>query len=202
MSNAAALASLHPAIRPLAVALLDRAPYELAITSAFRSVDEQDRLYAQGRTAPGPIVTSLRGGQSWHQARLAFDVAPIAEATGRPFWPNDPALWTAIGEAGESVGLRWGGRWLPPDLPHFEHRGGLSLEAALAGADPQIPPPLPGSGSGPGAPLGPPDGPGLASAVGSGSAWGAFVAAVLTLSAVSLLGRRRRRDLSPRRRAG
>ncbi len=105
---------------------------ELAITSGHRSNEEQARLYAQGRTAPGPIVTGAKPGTSWHNHRLAFDVAPL-NAAGKPHWPNDLGLWERIGRHGESVGLSWGGRWTKPDRPHFEYHPGLTIQDAIAG---------------------------------------------------------------------
>ena len=51
--------------------------YRLDITSGFRSVADQNTLYAQGRTQPGNIVTNARGGRSLHNYGLAVDVADI-----------------------------------------------------------------------------------------------------------------------------
>ena len=45
---------------------------QLRITQGYRSIAEQDALYAQGRTAPGEIVTNARGGQSYHNYGLAL----------------------------------------------------------------------------------------------------------------------------------
>lgn len=119
-SDLAKLATLDAPTRALAAQLL-RSPPRLAITSARRSYEEQAALYAQGRTAPGPIVTYAPPGTSLHEHGRAFDVAPLNSA-GKPHWPEDPALWEAIGKRGEALGLKWGGRWTWPDRPHFERR--------------------------------------------------------------------------------
>jgi len=37
----------------------------IAITEAYRSIERQNQLYAQGRTTPGKIVTNAKGGQSY-----------------------------------------------------------------------------------------------------------------------------------------
>jgi peptidoglycan LD-endopeptidase CwlK len=39
----------------------------------LRSFEDQDELYAQGRTKPGNIVTNARGGDSLHNYGLAAD---------------------------------------------------------------------------------------------------------------------------------
>ena len=36
------------------------------VVQGLRTWTEQDALYAQGRTAPGKVVTNVRGGYSWH----------------------------------------------------------------------------------------------------------------------------------------
>lgn len=120
----AVLASLDPSIRVLARELLRRRP-ELTIVSGYRSLEEQERLYRQGREDPGPIVTNAKPGTSWHNYALAFDVTPPSEAAGLE---------------GERLGLRWGGRFESfPDPNHFEYHPGLSLDDAAAGARPAVP---------------------------------------------------------------
>lgn len=127
--------TLDPSIQPLARELLRRRP-DLTITSAFRTLEEQERLYAQGRTSPGAIVTHAKPGFSWHNYGLAFDVAPKDEQ-GRPFWPDDQAFWDAVGAEGRSIGLRWGGDF--GDWPHFEYHPDLSITDAQNGVRPSVP---------------------------------------------------------------
>ena len=52
-------------------ALTGKAMLRFAYT--YRSFDEQNHLYAQGRTKPGKIVTYAKGGQSYHNFGLAFE---------------------------------------------------------------------------------------------------------------------------------
>lgn len=99
-------------------------------TCTARSRKEQIDLYAQGRTRPGPIVTWTL--DSNHIPRpeddggaRAFDIAILKN--GKPTWDakvdvndDDRADYIQAGEIGESVGLRWGGRFRRPDMPHFE----------------------------------------------------------------------------------
>lgn len=117
------LTGLRPEIQPMIEGLIVAAfddGVSLIVTDGFRSVAEQDRIFAQGRTTPGPIVTGARGGSSWHNYGLAADVAVLVN--GRATWPNDLALWARIGALGKALGLRWGGDFPTPDRPHFELR--------------------------------------------------------------------------------
>lgn len=97
---------------------------ELRVISAYRSCNEQDRLYAQGRTTPGKIVTNAKCGKSAHNYRRAVDVVEFID--GRPIWENP--RWELIGTLGEREGLRWGGRWRTfKDRPHFYDLKGQTL---------------------------------------------------------------------------
>ena len=120
---------LHPKFQLLARRFLDAcrdAGHNIIITCGYRSIAEQDALYAQGRTKPGRRVTNARGGQSWHNYGLAIDIVFIRG--GKADW-NGP--WEAIGVIGERLGLTWGGRWKRlPDRPHFEWHPGLTIAQA------------------------------------------------------------------------
>jgi peptidoglycan L-alanyl-D-glutamate endopeptidase CwlK len=82
------------------------------VTSTRRSAEEQRRLYAQGRTSPGPIVTWTLN--SAHVDGRAFDVT----IEGAPEYEDDPEAWDLLGELGQGLGLRWGGTF--GDYGHFE----------------------------------------------------------------------------------
>ena len=97
---------------------------ELRVISAYRDCDEQNRLYAQGRTTPGKVVTNAPCGKSAHNYRRAVDVVEFRN--GKPLWDNP--RWERIGQLGESVGLEWGGRWRSfQDRPHFQDLEGHSV---------------------------------------------------------------------------
>lgn len=94
----------------------------LRVTHTLRTLDEQAKLYAQGRTLPGPIVTKARPGQSPHNYGMAFDVCFAGKV---PYPPEDDPRWLQIGQLGESLGLSWGGPngkgdRFTFDRPHFE----------------------------------------------------------------------------------
>lgn len=96
------------------ISLATKAGFPIRATSGFRSANEQNALYAQGRTKPGPIVTNAKGGQSLHNHGVAFDVCFISKT------PYD-GPWEELGKLGESIGLEWGGRWPAfVDKPHFQ----------------------------------------------------------------------------------
>ena len=130
MINSRSVTELHPKVATMAMAFLqacDNAGIDLLITSTYRDHASQNELYAQGRTKPGKIVTNARGGQSWHNYRLALDVVPLRN--GKCVWDDKDPIWLKVGEIGESLGLEWGGRWAAKfrDRPHFQYTGGLSL---------------------------------------------------------------------------
>ena len=96
------------------------------VTCTRRTAGEQAALYAQGRTAPGRIVTWAKPGESLHEQGRALDVVPMRG--GKCVWGTtgaDLALWLQIGAIGEAAGLEWGGRWSPAkrDYPHFQYKG-------------------------------------------------------------------------------
>jgi peptidoglycan L-alanyl-D-glutamate endopeptidase CwlK len=97
-----------------------------SVTSTYRSVGAQNALYAQGRTKPGNIVTNAKGGQSFHNWRVAYDVVPVIN--GKISWSNE-AIFSAIGYFGKKCGLEWGGDFGNiKDLPHFQLTLGYTFQ--------------------------------------------------------------------------
>jgi len=104
--------------------LADEAGVQFMTTCTYRSQEEQDELYKQGRTKPGRKVTWIK--KSKHTDRMAFDIA-ILDENKQPTWDikvdvdkDDINDYIELGEIGEQVGLIWGGRWKSPDYPHFQ----------------------------------------------------------------------------------
>jgi peptidoglycan L-alanyl-D-glutamate endopeptidase CwlK len=98
----------------------------LLVTSTYRDAAAQDALYAQGRTASGKKVTNAKGGDSFHNHKVAVDVVPIV--LGKCVW-DDNSLWLKIGAIGMKCGLEWGGNWKSfPDKPHFQDLNGYSID--------------------------------------------------------------------------
>src|SRR5690606_38148459 len=54
----------------------------LRLSCTWRTFAEQDADYAKGRTVPGSIVTDAKGGQSYHNYGLAFDIVLMYDKNG------------------------------------------------------------------------------------------------------------------------
>jgi len=98
---------------------------QFRITQGLRTWDEQAKLYAQGRTEPGQIVTNAPPGHSWHEYACAFDYVPLI--SGAPVWELSNSLWIEIRDAAESIGFASGSRWHHPDWPHLQITGRFSV---------------------------------------------------------------------------
>ncbi|NNJ31586.1 M15 family metallopeptidase [Lacrimispora defluvii] len=113
----------HPRLQALAAKLVEecnKRGLKIAIGETYRTVAEQDALYAQGRTKPGNKVTNAPGStySSYHQWGTAFD---IYRNDGQGAYNEAGNFFGRIGEIGVSIGLEWGGNWKSPvDKPHFQ----------------------------------------------------------------------------------
>jgi peptidoglycan L-alanyl-D-glutamate endopeptidase CwlK len=116
------IATLLPEVQPLARALIQKAALSgihIKVISGLRTYAEQNELYAQGRTKPGPKVTGARGGYSNHNFGIAFDVGVFE---GNKYL-GDSVKYKAVGALGMDLGLEWGGNWKTiVDQPHFQLR--------------------------------------------------------------------------------
>lgn len=113
----------HPRLQVLSAKLVkecSKQGLKIAIGETYRTVAEQDALYAQGRTKPGNKVTNAPGGtySSYHQWGTAFD---IYRNDGLGAYNEAGNFFGRVGEIGVSIGLEWGGNWKSPvDKPHFQ----------------------------------------------------------------------------------
>lgn len=102
------------------------------IISGTRSYAEQNALYRRGRFGnPGPIVTNARGGQSWHNFGLAWDIGLFQN--GQYLVTSAP--YAVAATIAKMPGLEWGGDWRTfKDPPHYQvATGGGTVSAARAG---------------------------------------------------------------------
>lgn len=133
--NEQRMAQVHPVLAIRARCMIELCAYAgiaVLVTQGLRTWEEQNALYAKGRTVPPigkkHIVTKAKGGQSYHNFGLAFDIV-VLDSLGKADWDVDHPGWEKAGELGKSVGLEWGGDWKSfKDLPHFQYTGGLTLE--------------------------------------------------------------------------
>lgn len=127
------IATLHSDIQNKVKAFILKADNRFGIktrvTDGYRTVEEQDALYAKGRTAEGQKVTNARGGYSNHNFGLAIDIVPMEN--GKPNYNS--SQYPLLGRIGESVGLEWGGRFKSiVDMPHFQDLKSMSLKELRA----------------------------------------------------------------------
>lgn len=129
--DSARLDTVHPDLRVKVVQVLAAMwalGFQMTVTDALRTKEEQQRLYAKGRNGnPGPIVTNADGvtRKSNHQAKddgygHAVDCA-FLDATLQPSW-DEHWPWGTYGLCAQTVGLVWGGAWSGGlgDRPHVE----------------------------------------------------------------------------------
>jgi peptidoglycan LD-endopeptidase CwlK len=131
------IASLLPAAQRAArrfLANCKAAGLDARIISGTRSYAEQDALYAKGRINIGGMwtrvpgtqkVTNARGGHSWHNFGLAFDIGLFE---GRAYVLDD-ARYNAASVHANDLPLGWGGNWKGSlkDPPHYQLKGDYTI---------------------------------------------------------------------------
>lgn len=112
---------LHPKLRSLIPVILEECKQQglnVLITDCFRTQPEQDALYAQGRTAPGGIVTNARYPDSAHCWGVAFDFCRNVKGLE---YDNSDCFFTKVAVIAKKHGLEWGGDWKRfVDRPHLQ----------------------------------------------------------------------------------
>lgn len=141
---------LHPKVREeageiyaeICEALKGRAMCRFAFT--LRTIAEQNKLYAQGRTAPGKVVTNAKGGLSYHNYGLAIDIVLIVDTNGdgkydtaswdvkRDFDGDGRADWVEVVQIFKSYGWEAGIDWKLYDAPHFQKTFGHPVRQLFA----------------------------------------------------------------------
>ncbi|UPK44016.1 M15 family metallopeptidase [Paenibacillus pabuli] len=146
VQEALPITGLHPVVaesEKLLVRKTARRGIEIVITHGFRSIEEQDALYNQGRSIAGNIVTNAKGGESYHNYGLAIDFA-LRTPEGDVVWDmerddngNGKADWLEVVELAKELGFTWGGDWANfPDYPHLQMDFGLSINDLKRGKRP------------------------------------------------------------------
>ena len=117
------ITQLHPELQKKIKLLQEKCEkkgLKIKITECLRTVEEQEALYAQGRTKPGKIVTNARGTtySSMHMWAIAAD---FCRNDGKGAYDNSDGFFDKVGKIGVSIGLEWGGNWKSiVDKPHFQ----------------------------------------------------------------------------------
>ena len=125
--------ALHPKIMDALSQTLTEAKargLNVALHCGLRTPEEQDALYALGRTKPGSIVTNAQGYSSYHCLGLAVDIV-FKNDKGHWTW-DDKCDWDGLGAVGKLFNFSWGGDFSSfPDRPHFQMIGKIaSVRAA------------------------------------------------------------------------
>lgn len=138
---------LNPIVKERTQQLIQQAAKKgitVVITDGFRSAAEQERVYQQGRTVSGKIVTNAKGGQSYHNYGLAVDFA-LKTPSGKIFWDmhydgnkNGIPDWDEVVAIAKKLGFKWGGDWPRfKDYPHLQMDFGLTLADLQHGKRPK-----------------------------------------------------------------
>lgn len=122
---------LHPAVREIFTQFIEEAEEALDVTlrivQGLRTIDEQNALYAQGRTKPGNKVTNAKGGASFHNYGLAIDLVELK--AGKANWNFKYELLLPFAQ---KYNLVWGGHFKSiVDKPHFELTFGYGWKQLL-----------------------------------------------------------------------
>ena len=117
----ARLHEVHPELMRRIIKLDVLVPaLSIQVTQGLRTWTQQDALYAQGRTAPGAIVTNAKGGWSAHNFGYAVDLVPEDVIPGQMDWNAESPGWKKLLAAGPACGLAEGAEWRTfTDNPHF-----------------------------------------------------------------------------------
>jgi peptidoglycan L-alanyl-D-glutamate endopeptidase CwlK len=117
----------------------------VCITQGYRSIAEQNALYAQGRTKPGKVVTWAKGGTSYHNYGLAIDFALYTPDGRQVVWDekvdydgDKVADWMEVIQEAKKLGFTCGIDWIGKknDPPHLQMTFGLKIAALMNGKKP------------------------------------------------------------------
>ena len=124
---------LHPDFRAMVTLFLARCAERripLVLVETWRTEEAHQEDVKNGRSWVKKSKhqhTERRdlGGLVLHDpAALAIDVAPYEtyrlHGGDKVNWDADDPVWQSLGQLGEGVGMKWGGRWKVRDMGHFQ----------------------------------------------------------------------------------
>lgn len=112
-------------------------------THTLRTFAEQDKLFQQGRTTKGRIVTNASKGRSFHNYGLAIDIALLVDKDNNWIYESlsydlkadydkdKKSDWVEVVNVFKQYGWEWGGDWKFFDAPHFQKTFGYSIRQLL-----------------------------------------------------------------------
>jgi len=117
------LDTLEPDFKPLVEQLIakvnDATGLSWGISDGRRTMAQQAAIYAQGRTAPGKVVSNAPPGSSAHNFGLAVDLWPIKN--GDFDWGTADKVFKVMADIAVSLGLTAGYYFHSiHDAPHVE----------------------------------------------------------------------------------
>lgn len=119
------LSTVNTDLQKVVIRAIEISEVDFGVIQGNRTQQQQDELYAQGRTKPGQKVTWTRNSR--HIGGYAVDLLPYLN--GKAEWDNNGklGLWPKIAKAMKqaadelNIPITWGGDWQKtPDRPHFE----------------------------------------------------------------------------------
>ena len=129
------ISQLHPKIQTatknMMVNLYNKG-VKTEIICSMRTSAEQDQLYNIGRDSEGnvvgKVVTYVKGGESFHNFGLAFDVE-VYNKNGKKNWDSESVDWQSVIAEGQAQGFEAGATWKDfKDFPHFQNACNLSTK--------------------------------------------------------------------------
>jgi hypothetical protein len=140
--------TLHPVVAHKCrqhCALMELAKVRIAVGDCLRTKEQQAAEYAKGRNSSGVVIsphlvsTFSRPGWGWHEYGCAYHMTVLTPDGKHSVWDwaadtdlDHFADWQELGQAGESLGITWGGRWPKlRDGSHFEYHPGLPMEEVV-----------------------------------------------------------------------
>lgn len=127
---------LHPYVMQLLTKFIQEAKkhgFTLGVCQGVRTFDEQNDLYKQGRTVKGKIVTNAKGGDSFHNYSLAFDIVISLDGGKTITW--DDKYYIEVSKYAPKE-LTFGGNFRSiKDYPHyqFDNNGEITIKELKAG---------------------------------------------------------------------
>ena len=115
----------------------------IRFSDTLRTFEEQDKLYEQGRSKGGKIVTWVKGGGSFHNYGLAIDIVLLLDKDKNGIFEtaswdttldknkNGKPEWEECVEIFNHYGWKWGlmnSKGERYDLPHFQKSFGFTTE--------------------------------------------------------------------------